>query len=193
MKSVRFLVWASVLSMFEDELLKWKFKQGSTEGLSCIYQKYLDDLLTLAAGLLNDPDEAEDVVQDVFVSFVRSARNFKLHGSLRAYLATSVVNRVRDRLRRRRTRSLDQDRHKVDINFHGPDQSLIYSEQWQRVIRALDELPYDQREAILLRLQGEMRFREIAKVQNVSTHTVMARYKAGLNRLKSSLNGEVRK
>ena len=48
--------------MIEDELLKWKFKQGSTEALSGIYQKYLDDLLTLAAGLLNDPDEAEIVI-----------------------------------------------------------------------------------------------------------------------------------
>ena len=44
--------------MIEDELLKWEFKQGSTEALSCIYQKYLDDLLTLAAGLLNDPTES---------------------------------------------------------------------------------------------------------------------------------------
>ena len=177
--------------MIEDELLKWKFKQGSTEALSRIYQKYLDDLLTLAAGLLNDPNEAEDVVQDVFVSFVKSAKNFKLRGSLKAYLATSVVNRVRDRIRKRRTRSLDRDGHKADIDFHGPEQSLIYSEQWQRAIRALDELPYQQREVILLRLHGEMRFREIAKVQNVSVHTAMARYKSGLNRLQSSLNGEV--
>jgi RNA polymerase sigma-70 factor (ECF subfamily) len=179
--------------MIEDELLKWKFKQGSTEALSCIYQKYLDDLLTLAVGLLNDPTEAEDVVQDVFVSFVRSARSFKLRGSLKAYLATSVVNRVRDHIRKRRTRSLDRDRHKASIDWHGPDQSLIYSEQWQRLMRALDELPYKQREVILLRLQSEMRFREIAKVQNVSVHTTMARYKGGLNRLKSSLNSEVRK
>ena len=44
--------------MIEDELLKWKFKQGSTEALSRIYQKYLDDLLTLAAGLSNDPAES---------------------------------------------------------------------------------------------------------------------------------------
>ncbi len=179
--------------MIEDELLKWKFKQGSTEALSCIYQKYLDDLLSLAAGLLNDPNEAEDIVQDVFVSFVRSAGNFKLRGSLKAYLATSVVNRVRDRIRRRRTRSSDPDRLKADIDVQKPDESLIYSEQWQRVIRALDELPYQQREVILLRLQSEMRFREIAKIQNVSVHTAMARYKSGLNRLQLSLNGEVRK
>ena len=126
--------------MIEDELLKWKFKQGSTEALSCIYQKYLDDLLTLAVGLLNDPNEAEDVVQDVFVSFAKSAKTFKLRGSLKAYLATSVINRVRDRIRKKRTRSLEPDRLKADTDLHGPDQSLIYSEQWQRLVRMLDEL-----------------------------------------------------
>jgi RNA polymerase sigma-70 factor (ECF subfamily) len=177
--------------MFEDELLKWKFKQGSSEALSCIYQKYLDDLLTLAVGLLDDPSEAEDIVQDVFVSFVKSADSFKLRGSLKAYLTTSVVNRVRDRMRKRRTRSLAQGTLKENIDFQKPDQSLIYSEQWHRLIRALDGLPYQQREAVLLRLKSRMKFREIAKVQNVSVHTAMARYKSGLNRLQSSLNGEV--
>jgi RNA polymerase sigma-70 factor (ECF subfamily) len=177
--------------MFEDELLKWKFKQGSTEALSRIYRKYLDDLLTLAAGLLNDPSEAEDIVQDVFVSFVKSADNFKLRGSLKAYLTTSVVNRVRDRVRKRRTQSLARDTIKADVDFQKPDQSLIYSEQWNRLIRALDELSYQQREAVLLRLKSDMKFREIAKVQNVSVHTAMARYKSGLNSLKSSLDGEV--
>lgn len=115
--------------MFEDELLKWKFKQGSTEALSCIYRKYLDDLLTLAVGLLDDPSEAEDVVQDVFVSFVKSVDNFKLRGSLKAYLATCVVNRVRDRVRKVRTRSMARDMLKADIDLQKSDQSLIYSEQ----------------------------------------------------------------
>ena len=179
--------------MIEDELLKWKFKQGSTKALSCIYEKYLDDLLTLAAGLLRNPNEAEDIVQDVFVSFAKSAKTFKLRGSLKAYLATSVVNRVRDRIRKRRTESFGQDRHEADIDPQGPEKSLIYSEQWQRLIRALDKLPYQQREAVLLRLKSEMKFREIAKVQNVSVGTAMARYKCGLNRLQSNLNGEVGK
>jgi len=150
-------------------------------------------LLILAVGLSNEPNEAEDIVQDVFVSFVKSAKKVKLRGSLKAYLVTSVVNRVRDRIRKRRTRSLDRDRLKADIDLQKPDQSLIYTEQWHRLNRALDELPYKQREVILLRLKSDMKFREIAKVQNVSIHTAMGRYKGGLNRLRSSLNGEVRK
>ena len=53
--------------MFEDQVLKWKFKRGSDDALTLIYEKYLDSMLTLAMGLLNDAGAAEDVVQDVFV------------------------------------------------------------------------------------------------------------------------------
>ena len=52
-------------NMIEDELLKWKFKRGSREALSRIYEKYVHSLLSLAMGLLNDPHDAEDVVQDI--------------------------------------------------------------------------------------------------------------------------------
>jgi len=81
--------------MFEDDLLKWKFKRGSNEALTLIYEKYLDSMLTLAMGLLKDTSTAEDVVQDVFVSFAWSQRNFQVRGSLSGYLATSVVTTPR--------------------------------------------------------------------------------------------------
>lgn len=57
----------------EDELLKWKFRCGSPEAFSRIYEKYLDQLLTLAMSLVNDAGAAEDIVHDVFVGFARSA------------------------------------------------------------------------------------------------------------------------
>jgi RNA polymerase sigma-70 factor (ECF subfamily) len=85
------------LTMIEDELLKWQFRRGSREALARIYEKYVHLLLSIALGLLNDPHEAEDVVQDVFLSFVRSAKDLRAKGGLRSYLATFVLNRVRDR------------------------------------------------------------------------------------------------
>ena len=85
--------------MIEDELLKWKFKCGSKDALRRIYEKYLDYLLTLTMALVNDAGAAEDVVHDVFVTFAKSAEQFKLAGSLKSYLATAVCNRARDQIR----------------------------------------------------------------------------------------------
>jgi RNA polymerase sigma-70 factor (ECF subfamily) len=86
--------------MVEDRYLVWRFKSGSKDALRAIYEKYADDLISLAGNLLDDKTGAEDVVQDVFVSFVQSIGKFRLTGSLKGYLATCVANRSRDYQRR---------------------------------------------------------------------------------------------
>jgi len=180
--------------MLEDKVLKWQFKCGSQEALARIYEKYIDLLLTLAMGLLNDAHEAEDVVQDVFVAFARSANGFTLRGSLKAYLTTAVVNRVRDRIRRERRRPavLDEATRAV-AESRSPDEQLVFvfTEYAGRLHEAIKELPHEQRETIVLRLKGNMKFREIAGLQGVSINTVQGRYRYGLQKLRSSLNGEV--
>ena len=55
--------------MLEDRLLVYKCRRGNKEVMCRLYEKYKDDLLTLAKGLLGEQAEAEDVVHDVFVSF----------------------------------------------------------------------------------------------------------------------------
>ena len=55
---------------------------------------------------------------------------------------------------------------------------------------ALTELPYEQREAVLLHLQAGLKFREIANVQRISAKTAESRYRYGLNKLRSMLNSE---
>jgi RNA polymerase sigma-70 factor (ECF subfamily) len=178
--------------MIEDELLKWRFKRGSREALARIYEKYVHLLLSVAMGLLNDPHEAEDVVQDVFVSFARNPAGFKLYGSLKAYLATSVVNRVRDRVRRERRCLSHVDPHAVvSTEPDGPDESLVYSERCERLSRALTELPYEQREVVVLKIRQEMTLRQIAKLQGVSISTAHGRYRYGMEKLRALLDGEI--
>ena len=178
--------------MIEDEILKWKFKLGSREALSRIYQKYVHSLLSLAMGLLNDPHEAEDVVQDVFVSFARSAGSFGLKGSLKAYLAQSVVNRARDRLHWGRASRRRMGKYAtVPADPGEADQPLVYSERCERLSRALAELPYEQREAVLLKVKQGMTLKQIARLQGVSVSTAHGRYRYGLEKLRALLDSEM--
>ena len=181
--------------MLEDRLLITRLKHGSKEALCRIYEKYESDLLTLAANLLADTAAAEDVVQDVFISFVQSVETFRLRGSLKSYLATCVANRSRDLLRKRsrqRTVTVNEAREYVS-DAAGPVQMVINSEQLQRLSEAMTELPYEQREAVVLHLHGGLKFRKIAGLQNVSIKTAQSRYRYGLDKLRSILNGEVEK
>jgi len=181
--------------MIEDRLLVWKFKAGSRDALRAIYEKYANDLISLAGNLLDDKAGAEDVVQDVFVKFVETIGHFRLRGSLKGYLATCVANRSRDYIRRnkrRQTAAVNQaERARPDAK--GAVQLMICSEELLKLSDALTELPYEQREAIALRLHGDLRFRQIAKLQDVSTKTAQSRYRYGLDKLRSTLNGEVKK
>ena len=180
--------------MIEDELLKLRFKCGNRDSVRRIYEKYFNHLLTLAMALLNDVSMAEDVVHDVFVSFVKSAEEFKLRGNLKSYLVTCVMNRARDRIRSNRRRAVRLDNSDlISSEADGPEQTIICSEESRRLNDAIAELGHEQREVIVLRLKGEMKFREIARLQGVSVNTIQGRYRYGLNKLRSILNGEVEK
>ena len=179
--------------MLTDKRLAARCRRGDREAVCQVYEAHLDDLLILAVSLLGDAGLAEDVVQDVFVNFARTAATFRLTGSLKGYLATCTANRARDAIRRRQCRATaaQPEGDALGDPDKGPLQTAIEQEQRLRVQRALDELPYEQREAILLRLHGGMKFREVAAVQNVSLKTVQSRYRYGLDKLRTLLDGEV--
>jgi RNA polymerase sigma-70 factor (ECF subfamily) len=179
-------------NILEDKLLVWEFKQGSSEALQRIYEKYAAHLVTVAATLLNDVNSAEDIVHDFFVSFSRSADKLKMQGRLKAYLTTCVVNLVRDNIRRRRREGATLDEAKsVRSTIDGPELSAVNSEEQQQLSTAIGTLPYEQREALILHLQGGLMFKQIAKLQQVSTNTVWSRYRYALKKLRSLLNSEM--
>lgn len=179
--------------MVEDRLLIWRFKLGNRDALRRLYEKYKNDLLKLAVALTNDVNTAEDVVQDVFVSFAQSAAKIQMSGNLKKYLATCVANRIRNRKRdRQRHEASDiDDSDCVISDARRPEQWAILSEEMELLSNAMAQIPYEQREVIGLYMQGGMTFRQIAKVQNASINTIQGRYRYGLNKLRSILNSDV--
>jgi RNA polymerase sigma-70 factor (ECF subfamily) len=181
--------------MLEDKLLIWKFNRGSRDALRGIYEKYKDDLITLAAALLNNVGSAEDVVHDVFVSFIESSGKFRLTGSLRGYLATCVANKARNvNKTKRRHHSVTLDDASLDnTSSCSPASSLIFGEELSQLSLAIEQLPYEQREVLILHSYSRIKFRTIARQQNVSINTVQGRYRYAIDKLRSMLNGEVKK
>ncbi|MHC4213460.1 MAG: RNA polymerase sigma factor [Planctomycetota bacterium] len=180
--------------MLEDKALVWQLKHGNIDALRRIYEKYKHELLALAITLLSDKSAAEDVVHDVFVSFAGATDKLELRRSLRSYLLTCVANRVRN-LGRTKSPNSNGLEDLVLFRACAKDSSgpVIRAEQSRRISEALDELPYHQREVIVLHLQSGMKFKDIAFSQGVSINTAQARYRYGLDKLRSLLDGEVEK
>jgi len=110
-------------------------------------------------------------------------------------LLTCVANRARNK------NWANQRRHTIGLNeaefvvsdAKRPDQWLICSEELRHWSDTMAQLPYEQREVVILHLRAGMKFRQIAKVQDISINTVKGRYRYALNKLRSILNGEVEK
>jgi len=181
--------------MLEDKLLIWKFNRGNRDVLRRIYEKYKNDLVTLAAALLADVSSAEDAVYDVFASFIKSADRIRLTGSLKGYLATCVANNARNRNKagqRHRSVALDEAAP-VLSDSNRPEFSVIFGEELRQLGWALEQLPYEQREVLILRTYSGMKFKAIAARQDVSISTAQGRYRYAVDKLRSLLNGEVKK
>lgn len=180
--------------MREDIQLVWKFKHGSEEALCRIYEKYNKDMLGLAIALSNNKNVAEDVVHDVFVSFAESIERIELKSNLRSYLLACVANHLRNRQRVKPQKTIPEEAiENTSSQSVQPDNVIMAEEISQRINNAMAHLPYEQQEVVIMHLQGELKFKEIAKAQGVSVGTVQSRYLYGLRKLRSLLNGEMEK
>lgn len=174
--------------MQQEKRLIRELKRGSKEALRQIYIENKDYLLTIATAILHDNNMAEDVLHDVFVSFAGTVGALKLRGSLRSYLTTSVVNRVRDKYRKKKHRLVELDKAGQIAGDSGdPEESAIFDEQSGHLANALARLPLEQRETIVLHLNGRMKFKEIARIRGIPISTVQGRYRYGLAKLRAML------
>ncbi|MHC4131099.1 MAG: RNA polymerase sigma factor [Planctomycetota bacterium] len=178
--------------MLEDKLLLWNFKRGSSEALERIYDKYETYLITVATALLNNTHAAEDVLHDFFISFVKSADQIRLSGNLKAYLTTCVANLARNKVKRRQLEPIALgDNNTIESVTLQPDLLVIQEEETAMLNKTISQLPYEQREVVVLHLQGNMKFTQIARLRSTSVNTIRSRYRYGLEKLRSLLNSEV--
>jgi RNA polymerase sigma-70 factor, ECF subfamily len=168
-----------------------------TDRFERIVLPHLDDAYTLARYLLRDPHEAQDAVQDAALRALRYFETYR-DGDARAWLLAIVRNCCLTRHRRARAEreniSFVED---VDIapgvagmgagGGRATDARAIEQSERAALQRALDGLPAEFREVIVLREIQELSYREISDVVGVPIGTVMSRLARGRRRLASAL------
>lgn len=174
----------------DDKLLISQFKRGSAQALAAIYDKYVGLLVKVAGGLLNERSTAEDIVHDTFVKFAQSVGTLTIQGSLKAYLITCVTNRARDILRKRILPVAESCEQAVILS--SPQQAAMQRETGQLIRQTLAALPDEQRQAVVLHVQADLTFREIAEMLGISENTAQSRCRYGIEKLRHLLNGKLK-
>jgi RNA polymerase sigma-70 factor (ECF subfamily) len=151
---------------------------------------HLGAAYNLARWLTRDEHDAEDVVQEAYLRALKSFGGF--HGSDgRAWLLAIVRNACYTALQKKRLRepatSFDEEIHGVESSAATPVALLLQKENKQAIHQAVEELPVDLREVIVLRELEGLSYKEIAAVADIPIGTVMSRLARARQRLQIRL------
>jgi RNA polymerase sigma-70 factor (ECF subfamily) len=166
---------------------------GDTSALSAFYDLHAPTLLGLAYRILNDPKEAEDVLQEVLLQiWEKSAAYDPAQGRPLAWVLTLTRHKAIDRLRateRRRARIVEATETLPDCPSPGPSapETARVNEQGDLLRRALANLPAAQRRAIELAFFDGLSQTEVASELNEPLGTVKARIRRGMLKLREAL------
>jgi RNA polymerase sigma-70 factor, ECF subfamily len=161
---------------------------GDGRAFAILYDRYGVRLYRAALRMLGSREDAEDAVQDVFLSVVRSHRSLDDVRDLTAYLFTSL-RRAAGRCAQRRVRATHVSSAVAEEAIAPVDCSSLDDPNWHRLQRAIGSLPEEQREVLTLKIDGELTFSQIAQVVGVSISTAASRYHYALKKLRTSLVG----
>jgi len=139
---------------------------------------HLDAAYNLARWLMRDENEAQDAVQDAYLRAIRFFAGFR-GGDGRVWLLSIVRNTCFSRMRSGRAHrgdtEFDEQMHGTDEAAANPEKLLLRSQDTEMLRRALDSLPPEFREVIVMRELEDMSYKEIADVADLPIGTVMSR------------------
>jgi RNA polymerase sigma-70 factor (ECF subfamily) len=152
---------------------------------------HLDAAHNLAKWLLRNADDAQDVVQEAYLRAFKSFAGF--HGSNgRAWLLTIVRNTSYTFLKRNKPANLatpfDEKIHGTASESDNPINRLEYSEGAELIAEAIEKLPDDFREILVLRHQEGLSYKQIADITQIPAGTVMSRLARARSKLREFLN-----
>jgi RNA polymerase sigma-70 factor (ECF subfamily) len=169
-----------------DDALVARFRRGDSDAFGQLYQRHRRGLYGYALSLCGQEAPAADAVQELWLGFLENMEKLAGVANVRAYLYRSLRNRVMDGFRKNKR---EQDAMALDtgIRLVQPRDTVAGSEQAAKMNAALMRLPEEQREVVLLRIYGEMKFGDIADVLQTNTKTVESRHRLALDKLRELL------
>lgn len=163
-------------------------EQTTDVSLRELYRLHRWSLVRLAALLVHDRAEAEEIVQDAFVKAFVAWDRVRDPAKALSYLRSAVLNGSRSRLRHQRVvERTDTPSPQAGVS---PEQSAVASDEQRRVLAALRALPTRQRECLVLRYYLDLSEAEIAATLDISTGSVKTHVHRGLANLAGRLEDE---
>jgi len=184
----------------DDAKLLAAYRKGDTESLGVLVEKYKGPLFGFIYKFSEGREDADEVFQEVWVRAIKNMNRYR-QKNLLSWLFRIAHNLMIDRIRRRKpVFSLETPATEDGLALHerlagtglSPAEETAGHALGRRIEEAAAELPLEQREVFWLRMQADLSFKEIAKIQKCSINTALARMQYAVSKLRKELAGEYR-
>lgn len=151
---------ANVLRTFGDERLVEQVRRGNEEAFEAVYDRHHRGILSFCRHMLGSADEAEDAVQQTFISAYEAIRADKRDIRLKPWLYAIARNRCLSTLRARREQPAELD----DVPTVGLSDEVQGRADLRELLHDLHELPVEQRAALVLSELGDLSHSEVGEI-----------------------------
>jgi len=178
--------------VIDDETLMQRWASGDMTAFEHLYGRHRGRLYRFLLRQLRDPALTDELFQDIWQRVIAARQGWKPEAAFTTWLYRIAHNRLNDHWRAQKHRPAApsdaevRTAHLVDPD--DPERQLSQFEQRRQLQRALDELPEDQREVLLLRLEQELSLEEIGRITGAGRETVKSRLRYAMDKLRARLN-----
>jgi RNA polymerase sigma-70 factor (ECF subfamily) len=184
--------------MQSDQDLIHLYVAGDEAGLVELLRRYQAKIYTSIYLLVKDEYLAEDIFQDAFIKVINTLRAGKYNeeGKFLPWVTRIAHNLVIDHFRREKRAPMINNGDDFDIfevlgNYDESTEDRLVREQTHKDLKALIHLlPAEQKEVLIMRHFGDMSFKEIADVTDVSINTALGRMRYALNNLRKMMQSK---
>lgn len=182
-------------SKISDQSLVKQYIQGNESCLEMLIKRHKDRLFTTIILIVKDSYIAEDIFQETFIKIIKNlkAGKYNEEGKFLPWAARIARNMAIDYFRKTKrmptiTDSSGQDVFRtIKIKTENREQQIIRSEKESLVRAAIEKLPAEQRQVLILRHYGDLSFKEIAKMTDVSINTALGRMRYAITNMRKAM------
>ena len=167
-------------------------REGDSLAIERLVQTYQGEVYRLALSILDDPDEADDATQEVFLSALRALESFRGHATFKTWLFSITINVCRNRLGRARSRGRLQQTLQSLFRQEQPhpEKEAVQSEADATLWQALHALDEKHRLPVILRYYHDLPVADIAQMLGIPSGTVHSRLNHAREKLRMLLKEE---
>jgi len=176
----------------DDDVLMLAWAAGDAASFELLYARHRGSLYRFLLRQVRDPALADEFFQDVWQRVIAARQGWKPEAAFRTWLFRIAHNRLNDYwrgLKHRPAAPEDADERAARVpDPTSPERELSEFEQRRRLQLAIEELPEEQREVVLLRLEQELSLEEIGQITGAGRETVKSRLRYAMDKLRARLN-----